>query len=272
MRSARHNAFLTLSYVFLAVLGTGLVLPGDLGVRMFGSLLLLIAAGGFVMVGYDTYLPRHRPPVELGTAPSGAAAMVFRYPKVALVLPVFWTAAFFTWALVGALLFLRADAPVGTWLLGLLAAVLLWPLVELLRGKIAVGGLYLTSTGLEYRHEGISWSAPWESVAAAGPVESQHSRDSLMIVLTGWPERHDTTRVVWRREVRLGKPVMVVSAQYIAGGAEVVADLLKGCVMQPQTRGMLARGHTVDQVNEQVDEQVRTGPSGSAAAAAPPFP
>ncbi len=38
-------------------------------------------------------------------------------------------------------------------ILALFAALLLWPLVELLRGKIAVGGLYLTSAGVEYRHE-----------------------------------------------------------------------------------------------------------------------
>ncbi len=268
MRSTRHNAFLTISYVWLAVLGTGIVIVGGVAAVMIGSLLLLIAAGGFVMVGYDTYLPRHRPAVELGTAPSGAAAMVFPYPRVALVLPVFWTAAFLTWTSVGALLSLRADAPIGVSLLGLLAAVLLWPLVELLRGKIAVGGLYFTSTGLEYRHEGISWSTPWESVAVAGPTESHHSRDSLVIVLTGWPERHDTTRVVWRREVRLDEPFMVVSAQYIAGGADVIAELVKRCVRLPQTRGALAQGYTVDQVNE----QVRAGSPGSATAAAPPAP
>lgn len=263
MRSTGHNAFLTMSYVFLAVLGTGIVVVGGVAAVMIGSLLLLIAAGGFVMVGFDTYLPRHRPAVEAGTAPSGAAAMVFPYPRVALVLPVFWTATFLIWAVVGALLSLRANAPIGVWLLGLFAALLLWPLVELLRGRIAVGGLYLTSTGVEYRHEGISWSTSWESIASAGPVESHHSRDSLMIVLTSWPERHDTTRVVWRRELRLHKPVMVVSAQYIAGGADVIADVLQRCVRLPQTRAELAQRCTVDQVNE----QVRAGSSGSATAA-----
>lgn len=263
MRSTRHNAFLTISYVFLAVLGTGIVVLGGVAAVMIGSFLLLVAAGGFVMVGFDTYLPRHRPAVEVGTAPSGAAAMVFPYPSVALVLPVFWTAALLVWAVVGALLSLRADAPIGVWLLGLLAALLLWPLVELLRGTIAVGGLYLTSAGLEYRHEGIGWSTPWESISAAGPVESHHSRDSLMVVLTSWPERHDTTRVVWRREVRLDKPVMVVPAQYIAGGATVIADVLQRCVRLPQTRAELAQHYIVDQVNE----QVRAGSSASATAA-----
>ncbi|MBM7507481.1 hypothetical protein JOE61_001295 [Nocardioides salarius] len=263
MRSNRQNALLTLSYVFLAVLGTGIVVAGDLAVGMFGSLLLLIAVGGFVMVGCDTYLPRHRPAVEVGTAPSGAAAMVFPYPRVALVLPVFWTAAFLIWAAAGALLFLRADAPIGVWLLGSIAALLLWPLVAVLRGRIAVGGLYLTSTGVEYRHEGISWSTSWESIASAGPIESHHSRDSLMIALTSWPERHDTTRVVWRREVRLDKPVMVVSAQYVAGGASVIADVLQRCVRLPQSRAELAQRYTVDQVNE----LARLGSSGSATAA-----
>lgn len=246
MGSTRRNVLYGLGYTCLALLGAGIVSINEVGAVIFGSLLLLVAGAGFVMIGLDQHLLTRTPAVQLGTAPSGAPAMVFPYSRAPVLMQALGTPVFIAWLVGAAVLSACAGHPGGAWLLGLAGLGLAVPLVPLARGKIVTGGLYLTSTGVEYRHEGTGWSVRW------GDVEAVTLVDWVVLDLARSAERQDTTRVVWRRDRRyLTLPrVVAFPARYLAGGPSTVVTVIDRCLRAPQTRATLAHTYVVDQVNE----------------------
>lgn len=246
MGSTRRNVLYAVGYAGLALLGAAIVRIGEVGAVVFGSLLLLVAGAGFVVVGLDQRLLVRTPAVEVGVAPSGAAALVLRYSRAPVLVQAVGTPVVIAWCWGAAALAAGAGRPGWAGLLGLVGLGLTVPLVPLARGRIVSGGLYLTSTGVEYRHEGTGWSVRWEAVDAVTHV------DRVALVLSGPVERQDTTRVSWRRDRRsLHLPRLVAfPARYLAGGPATVVTVIERCLRDPATRSTLTHDHVVDQVNE----------------------
>lgn len=245
MGSTRRNVLYALGYAGLALLGAGIASIGEVGAVVFGSLLLLVAGAGFVMVGLDQRLLVRTPAVEVGTAPSGAAALVFRYSRAPVLMQALGTPVVIVWCWGSAVLAASAGHPGWAWLLALIGLGLAVPLVPLARGQIVTGGLYLTSTGVEHRHEGTGWAVRWDAVDAVTHV------DWVVLDLTGPVERQDTTTVVWRRDRRyLALPRLVAfPARHLAGGPATVVTVIERCLRDPATRSTLTHGYVVDQVN-----------------------
>ncbi|NYD57751.1 hypothetical protein BKA08_001989 [Nocardioides marinisabuli] len=243
MSSTRRDVLLAVGHGWLLLMGVGLVAVGETSAIMFGSLLWIIAVLGSVTLVVERRLSRRRPDLELGTAPSGAAALVFPYSVASIVMSAVGTASLMVWCLVGALLAGRAGHPGGAWLLGLLGLGLAAPFVPLLRGKIVAGGLYVTSFGVELRREGVGWSVPWDDIDVVAPA------DDVVLGLHRPAARHDTTRFMWRRTPRGKADLLVVPGRHLAGGTAAVAMVVARGRAVPESRGMLAQAHVVDDIN-----------------------
>ncbi|ANH38357.1 hypothetical protein I601_1927 [Nocardioides dokdonensis FR1436] len=238
-----RNVLVGVGYVWFLLMGVGLVSLGDFGPVLAGSFLLLLAVGGFVMVGIDVWVPRRRPAVRVGTAPSGAAATVFPYSRAQVLMSGVGMTVYIVWSAVGAVLSAREGYPVGAWLLALTGLGLVVPMVPLLRGRIAVGGLYVTTVGLELRQEGAGWSVPWEDVTGVVPHEP------VPVLVSAPPKRHDTTTRMWRREPRTGPGMVVIDTRYLAGGPGVVAAVIGKCLVHPGQRARMGDMYVVSEIN-----------------------
>lgn len=238
-RRTGRNAAYGLGYLFLALLGAGMVgYEGgrDLGL-MFGLLLLLVAAGGFVLVGFDWWYAGHRPGVSTATAPSGRPATAFLRSRVPVAMSVVTPVLLVAWSVVGL-------AVTGSWLFLLPAALFASPLVAVVRGRIAPGGLFLTPEGIEERKEAVSWSLPWEHVAGVVPGEP------LAVTLSGpAPERTVRTRWLWQREPRGLPGVLAVDSRYLAADPVVVAAVIGRCVADPAIRARMGTAEVVEEIS-----------------------
>lgn len=237
-RRTGRNAAYGLGYLVLAILGAGMVgYAGDrdLGL-MFGSLLLLIAAGGLVLVGFDWWYAGHRPGVTTATAPSGLPATAFLRSRVPLAMSVVVPVLLVAWSLVGLVV-------TGSWLFLLPAALFASPLVAVVRGRVAPGGLYLTQEGIEQRKEAVSWSLPWDGVEGVVPGEP------LALPLTRpSPEPVVRTRWLWQREPRGLPGVLAVDSRYLAADPVVVAAVIGRCVADPATRARMGTPGVVEEI------------------------
>lgn len=244
MRYARNgrNAAYGLGYLLLAALGAGLLgYTGDRSLGLLlGLLLVVLAAAGLVLVGFDAWHVRHRPGVTLATAPSGAPATAFLRSPVPTTMSAVVPVLLALWATVGSLVVHQVAARV---VLLLVALGLLTPLVAVLRGRVAPGGLYLTPGGIEQRKEAVSWSVPWSAVAGVVPGEP------LALPLTGpSPEPTRRTRVLWQREPR-GRPgVLAVDSRYLAADPVVIAAVVGRCVADPAARARMGTADVVEEI------------------------
>lgn len=229
-RRTGRNAAYGLGYLLLALLGAGLVAAaGDrtLGL-LLGLLLLVIAGSGFVLVGFDWWYAGHRPGATTATAPSGRRATAFPRSPVPFTMSVVVPVLLALWALVGSLV---ADHLAARVVLLLLAVGLATPLLAVVRGRVAPGGLYLTAEGIEQRKEAVSWSLPWERVAGVVPGEP------LALTLDGpAPEPVVRTRRLWQREPTGVPGALAVDSRYLAADPVVVAALVARCVADPALR------------------------------------
>jgi hypothetical protein len=143
------------------------------------------------------------------------------------------------WALVCSVV---ADQVATRVILLLVAVGAATPLVAVLRGRVAAGGLYLTPAGIEQRKEAVSWSVPWEHVSGVVPGEP------LALTLSGPPPQPVArTRWLWRREPTAPVGVLAVDGRYLAERPVVVAAVVGRCVADPAFR---ARMGTADVVAE----------------------
>ena len=252
MRRTTGNLMLALANVVIVLMGIGLVALGDLGQVLGGVLFALFGLAGLSMVGADLCLPRRRPVLELGTAPSGAAALVFPYSRFTVLQSGIGTSVLVLWCAVSAGFAAIEGHRAGALVLGLVGLGLAVPLVPLLRGRIVAGGLYVTAVGLEFRHEGAGWSVPWDGIRGVVP------RDHVYLSLHSDPDRHDATRIMWRRGPRGGRLLSVVPDRYIAGGPAAIAMVVARGVTQPEQRGTLAQAHVVRELNELLRDRVST--------------
>ena len=244
MRYARNgrNAAYGLGYLLLAALGAGLVgYTGDrlLGL-LFGLLLLIVAAAGLVLVGFDTWYVRHRPGVTVATAPSGVPATAFPRSPVPTAMSVVVPVLLALWALAGSLL---ADDVAARVVLLLLAAGLATPLVAVVRGRVVPGGLYLTPTGVEQRKEAVSWSIPWDDLDGVVPGEPL-----ALSLRAPAPERTVRTRLLWQREPRGLPGVVAVDSRYLAADPVVVAAVVGRCLADPAARARMGTPDVVDEI------------------------
>jgi len=231
-----RNAVLGLCYLFLAALGAGLLAYAgdrDLGL-MGGLLLLLLAASGFVLIGFDTWYVGHRPGVSLATAPSGVPATAFLRSRLPLVMSVAFCLLLVAWSVLGLAV---AGGRIGF----LVPAVVgLAPLAGLVLGRVSAGGLYLTPAGIEQRKEAVSWSLPWDHVAGVVPGEP------LALTLSGPPpEPVYRTRWLWRREPTAPPGVLAVDSRYLAEDPVVVAELVARCIVDPGLRARMGSPEVV---------------------------
>jgi hypothetical protein len=232
-RRTGRNAAYGLGYLLLALLGAGLVASAadrTLGL-LLGLLLLLIAASGGALVGFDWWYAGHRPGATTGTAPSGVPATAILRSPVPTAMSVAVPVALAVWALVGSLV---ADHLATRVVLLLVACGIATPLVAVVRGRVAPGGVYLTRQGIEQRKEAVSWSLPWDRVAGVVPGEP------LALVLAGpAPDPVIRTRRLWRREPTGPAGVVAVDSRYLAEAPEVVAELVARCLVHPPLRERL---------------------------------
>ncbi|GAA1163850.1 hypothetical protein [Nocardioides aquiterrae] len=244
-RRTGRNALYGLGYLLLALLGVALVVTaGDRTLGLLSGLLLLVlAASGFVLVGFDWWYAGHRPGLTTATAPSGRPATAFPRSRVPFVMSVVVPVLLAVWALAGSLLVEHVAARVG---LLLLAVVFASPLVAVVRGRVAPGGLYLTPEGVEQRKEAVSWSLPWDRVAGVVPGEP------LALVLNGPPpDQVVRTRWLWRREPTGPAGVVAVDSRYLAERPEVVAELVARCIVHPPLRERLGTPEVVAEIRRE---------------------
>lgn len=244
MRYPRNgrNVGYALGYLLLALLGAGLV--GYTGDRtsglLFGVLLLLVAAAGFALVGFDTWFVRHRPGGTVSVAPSGVPATAFLRSSVPTALSGVVPALLALWAVLGCVL---VDGPAAKVVLALLALGLASPLVALARGHVAAGGLYLTPAGIEQRKEAVSWSIPWEHLSGVVPGEP------LALTLSGpAPEPEVRTRLLWQREPKGLPGVVAVDSRYLAADPVVIAAVIGRCLADPAVRSRMGTPDVVQEI------------------------
>lgn len=240
-RNGRNLAY-ALCYLVLAVLGVGLVAEaGDRALGLVGgTLLLVVAAAGLVLVGFDGWYVRHRPGLTTAQAPSGARATAFLRSPVPLVMSVAVPVVLALWAVAGSLV---ADRVAARVVLLLIALVLATPLVAVVRGRVAAGGLYLTPQGLEQRKEAVSWSVPWEHVSGVVPGEP------LALTLSGpAPRPVVRTRWLWRREPSAPGGMLAVDSRYLSEPPVVVAELIARCVVDPALRARMGMPEVVAEI------------------------
>jgi hypothetical protein len=241
----RRNAAYGLGYLLLGAVGAGLV--GYTGDRtpglLLGLLLLPLAVLGLVLVGFDSWYVRHRPGVTVATAPSGRPATAFLRSPVPTAMSAATPALLALWSLLGCVL---ADGPVARVLLALLAVGLATPLVAVVRGRVAPGGLFLTSEGIEHRKEAVTWSVPWDDVSGVVPGEP------LALTVRGAPAEQRTTRVLWRREVRAPGGAVGVDSRYLAADPVVIAAVVARCIADPALRARMGTEGAVAEIGRQL--------------------
>lgn len=238
-----RNLVLGACYLVLGALGVLLLAhAGDRLLGLMGGLLLgMLAGSGLVLVAFDSWYVGHRPGARLGTAPSGAPATAFPRSPVPTSMSAVLPGLLVAWALLGCVLAAVEGEPVATVVLGVLAVGLATPLVAVVRGQVAAGGLYLTAAGIEHRKEGVSWSVPWEEVTGVVPGEP------LGLLVRAVPRQRATTRMLWQREATGPAGTKAVDSRYLAADPLVVGAVVARCVAEPAQR---ARMGTADALKE----------------------
>ena len=242
-RTAR-NVALGVGYLALAALGVALLATAAdrlLGL-LSGILLLLVAVAGFVLVGFDAWYPRHRAGVVVAAAPSGAVATAFPRSKVPMAMSTVLPAALAAWGVLGCILAAAADEPVAAVVLALVAVGVATPLVAVVRGQVAPGGLYLTPAGIEHRKEAVTWSLRWEDVTGVVPGAP------LAVLRTTAPQLRTTTRVLWQREPSGPPGVQAVDSRYLAEDDVVVAAVIARCIAHPEQRARMGTEAAVAEI------------------------
>ncbi|MCB0895746.1 MAG: hypothetical protein H6529_16370 [Nocardioides sp.] len=237
-----RNAAYAVGYLLLALLGAGLLATtSDRDVGLLGGLLLLVvAAGGLVLVGHDAWFVRHRPGVSVATAPSGVRATAFVRSGVPTVMSAVMPALLAAWAVVGCVV---ADAPAARVILALVALGFASPLVAVARGRVVPGGLYLTPAGVEQRKEAVSWSISWDELAGAVPSEP------LALTLAGPPPQPVVrTRWLWQREPTAPAGVVAVDSRYLAEDPVVVVGVVARCIVDPALRQRMGSDEVVAEI------------------------
>lgn len=244
MSSRRTGRAIAYGLIYLALAALGALLlayaDGEALAVLSGLLLLLLAGAGGVLVAFDWWSPAHRAGVALATAPSGQPATAFVRSPVPTVMSTLLPSLLAAWAALGVVL---AGSPAARVVLAAVALLLLWPVVPVVRGRIAPGGLYLTPTGIEQRKEAVTWSVSWAQVSGAVPGEP------LAVTLNGpAPAPAATTRVLWRREPDSPPGVLAVDSRYLAADPTVIAAVVTRCVAQPDLRARLGTPESVREV------------------------
>lgn len=239
-----RNAAYAVGYAALAALAAVVLATAAdrlLGL-LSGLLLLVIAAAGLAMVGFELWYPRHRPGAVLAPAPSGAMATAFPRSRVPTTMSVLVPAVLASWAVLGCVLAAADGRPVTAVVLALLAAGVATPLVAVVRGQVAPGGLYLTPAGIEHRKEAVTWSIPWADVTGVVPGAP------LAILRTAAPQPHATTRALWQREPTGPAGVQAVDSRYLAEDPVVVAGVVARCIAHPEQRARMGTAAAVAEV------------------------
>lgn len=239
-----RNALLAACYLGLGALGLGLLAyaaDGLLGL-LAGVLLLLLAVSGLLLIVFDSAYPRRRPGAKTGTAPSGAPATVFTRSPVVVVLSTLVPAALAGWAVLGCVLAAGRGQTTASVVLGLVAVGLATPLVAVVRGRVAAGGLYLTPAGVEHRKESVSWSVPWDDVTGVVPGEP------LALLVRAQPRLRTSTRVLWQREPTGPRGTVAVDSRYLAADSRVIAAVVARCVAEPAHRRRLGTQESLAEI------------------------
>jgi hypothetical protein len=156
---------------------------------------------------------------------------------MSVVLPVLLA----LWALGGSLVV--ADDVAARVVLLLVAVASATPLVGVVLGRVAPGGLYLTPAGLEQRREAVSWSVPWDHVAGVVPGEP------LALTLAGPPPVPVVrTRWLWQREPTGPGGGIAVDSRYLAEDPTVVAELVARCIVDPALRARMGTPEVVAEI------------------------
>lgn len=249
-------------YVLLGALGLGMLLHPSLrsetdwyvGVFL-GALLALVGVTGVVLLAFVALHDRLRLGPALGTAPSGAPATFFRRSPFMVVAGVLVPLALALW--LGALAVVLYRHGHGGWasLVALCTLCVLWPVVVAGTGKVEVGGLWLTRTGLEYRREAVGWALPWSelhhvepqphdrTVVGALPHTGGRTVPVQPVVLALEPEaRLDVRRTVrwaWDRECRVPDGRVCIDCVDLAGGPALITEAIAHYLAHPRLREQL---------------------------------
>jgi hypothetical protein len=225
--------------------------PDRHGTIAIASFITAISFGGLVLILFILVFPRFRPGAALGTAPSGLPAVVFRRLPVMMLVSTSFCAFLVGWSGWLASVLHENGHEVWASLSVAFALLMLWPLAVLVSGRIEPGGLWLTPIGLEYRNEAVSWTVPWSDlrrvdrtdVVPVGVLPDTVGRGraaieplGLELESTARLEVRRTTRWIWNREHPVSEWEVCIDCFDLAGGRQVIADLIERHLRWPRSR------------------------------------
>jgi hypothetical protein len=221
-----------------------------------GMLLVLVAAGGLVLVAFVVLFARFRPGPVVGTAPSGAPATFFRRSAFLPVMSVVMTVALAS--LLGAVAVVahaHAHDVAAVLLVFGAVALLAFVVVPVVAGRIAIGGLWLTPAGVEYRRDAAGWALSWSELqhvehrpqqwTVVGALPSTGGRVVpvepvvLRLALGVRVPVHRTVRGMWNRECRMPQDMVCIDCFDLAGGAPMIAEAIDHYLLFPELRDHL---------------------------------
>ena len=247
-------------YALLAVTGLlGLYLTAGSVAALPAALLVLIGAGGLVMVAFVGWFDRHRPAPVLGVAPSGARGTFFRRSRFMVGFSLLCTLCLAGWTGLLAVVLHQLGHHLTAMLVAALTMLLLWPVVVAALGKVKPGGLWLTPFGLEHQQEATSWALSWADLVAverhptqrvlpprAGRGAAAVQPVRLDLRPDGTPAVRRTVRWIWDRDVRDGgRGALVVDAYDLAGGPAMIATAIEHYLAYPRLRGHLGTARSL---------------------------
>jgi hypothetical protein len=248
------------TYVFLGLMAVAglsrLAEPqGSYVAMFFAPLLAVISVGGLALLLFMSSFARFRPAPVLGTAPSGTPAVFFRRSPFMTVVSVLFAVFLFGW--LGALTIVLYGDGYAVWaaLTAACTLALLYPLATVVSGRVRIGGLWLTPAGLEYCRESVGWTVAWSQlrgvdrsgawvqqgvlphaaglgVAAVEPLVLDLQHDAPVLV-------RRSVRGVWYRECRVPAGKVCVDCFDLAGGRDVITEMIERYLAYPRSREQL---------------------------------
>lgn len=251
---AGRHLWRRLGFVLMAAIAfpiATLGVRGDFGaapdMRWFAGCLFLMGAVGLVVPALEMRYALRRPGPRQRPAPSGRPSRAYAFSRFFLLFQLVMVAASgvvgvgFGWTVLTSP-DRQLDLP---WVFGVPVLLLgLWMLsllVPWLIGRVRVGGVFLTATGIEYQRGSVWWEVDWNDVSVMRAVEP-----CVLVLKEGADARLRMGRTIrwgWAIGFRKLRDYLEFECRFLATHPGELADTVAGCLADPAVRAGIGDPH-----------------------------